>query len=405
MVTIRGAANRLAAGYARVGAVKWTGALLFAYGERLGTTAPKSHLEAGMSGKKKLAAGVVLSTLLSFPAFAEDGTALNASDRAAIVQVLVKEMNANYIEPAVAKRVGSAIAKKNATGGYASATSTQAFSAALANDLRALSGDLHFSARREEGSGARGDGTREGDERIAAIRSGYGIEKIERLPGNVGYIELRNFGPPELAGPAYTAAISLMAGADALILDLRRNGGGHPASVAYLMSHFFPPGDKRHLNDFYDRPSNTTRESWTLTSVTERYVKPVYVLTSARTGSGGEECAYDFQTQKRATLVGETTAGAANPLRFFSVGHGIVVAIPDGRVINPVTKTSWERVGVKPDIAVPAAQALQTAHAAILRNLVSSAKDDDARAKLQRLLAMVEKGEVEKPIYTLRGEL
>jgi hypothetical protein len=366
-----------------------------------------------MSGRKKLVAGVVLGALLSFPvsfpAFAAADMTLNASDRAAVVQALAKEMNANYIELAVARRVGSAIARKNAEGGYASAAGAQAFSAVLTKDLRAFSGDLHFKARfderfRERSSTADAPSRAEDDdEGVQAIRSGFGIEKIERLPGNVGYIDLRDFGPTELVGPAYTAAMSLMAGADALILDLRLNHGGRPASVAQLMSHFFPLGDKRHLNDIYDRSANMTREFWTLASVPERYRKPVYVLTSARTGSGGEECAYDFQTQKRATLVGETTAGAANPVRLFSVGHGIVVAIPTARSINPVTRTSWEHVGVKPDIAVPAAQALQTAHAAILRQLVSSAKDDSERAKLQRVLAMVEKGESEKPVYTLEG--
>jgi hypothetical protein len=359
-----------------------------------------------MSGKKKFVAGVVLGTMLSFPAFAAADTPLNASGRAAILQTLAVNMNANYIEPAVAKRVGSAITRKNAEGGYASATSAEAFSAALAQDLREFSGDLHFNAKfderfRERSSAADAAGRAQAsDRRVQAVRSGYGIEKIERLPGNVGYIELSGFGPTDLVGPAYTAAMSLVAGADALILDLRRNGGGSPASVAYLMSHFFPLGDRRHLNDMYDRPSNTTQEFWTLESVGERYRKPVYVLTSARTGSAAEECAYDFQTQKRATLVGETTFGAANPVSHFSVGHGIVVAIPDGRSINPVTKTNWEHVGVKPDIAVPAAQALQTAHVAILRNLVSSAKDDKERTNLQRLLAMVEKGESETPVYT-----
>ncbi|MDB5958745.1 MAG: hypothetical protein JWP59_39 [Massilia sp.] len=362
-----------------------------------------------MSGRKKFVVAVVLGTLLSFPAFAAADTALNASARAAIVQTLVTKMNASYVEPAVAERVGRAIAKKNAEGGYASATSAQAFSAALATDLRDLSGDLHFGARVDERFRERGDAyvpTRaEMDEaREQTERRGYDIEKIERLPGNIGYLELRGFGITEFAGPAYTAAMSLMAGTEALILDLRRNGGGSPASVAYLMSHFFPLGDRRHLNDLYDRSTDTTWQSWTVPTVAQRYDKPVYVLTSARTFSGGEECAYDFQTQKRATLVGETTGGGANPVRPFSVGHGIVVAIPFGRAINPVTKTSWEHVGVKPDIAVPAAQALQAAHAAILRNLVSSAKDDNERTKLQRALAMVEKGESEKPIYTLRGE-
>jgi C-terminal processing protease CtpA/Prc len=198
--------------------------------------------------------------------------------------------------------------------------------------------------------------------------------------------------------------MSLMAGTDALILDLRRNGGGSPASVAYLMSHFFPLGDERHLIDIYDRPTDTTRQVWTVPTVAQRYDKPVYVLTSARTFSGGEDCAYDFQVQKRGTLVGETTGGGSNPVSWFSLGHGIVVTIPTARTTNYVTKANWEHVGVKPDIAVPAAQALQTAHAAILRNLVASAKDDNARTNLQRLLAMVEKGETEQPVYTLRGE-
>lgn len=363
-----------------------------------------------MLGKKKFVAGVVLGALLSFPAFAVEDTTLNASSRAAIVQTLVAKLNPNYIEPAVAERVGSAIARKNAEGGYASATSAQAFSAALAKDLREFSGDLHFSATlnesfRERNNTAEVPTRAKMDEaRDQVERWGYGIEKIERLPGNVGYIELRGFGGTEFVGPAYTAAMSLMTGTDALILDLRRNGGGSPDSVAYLMSHFFPLGDRRHLVDFYNRPTDATRQIWTVPTVGQRYDKPVYVLTSARTFSGGEDCAYGFQAQKRGTLVGETTGGGSNPVSWFSVGHGIVVSIPTARATNFVTKTNWEHVGVKPDIAVPAAQALQTAHAAILRKLVSAEMDDKERTELQRLLAMVEKGESEKPVYTLRGE-
>ncbi|WP_165497644.1 S41 family peptidase [Pseudoduganella albidiflava] len=351
-----------------------------------------------------------MGALLSSSALAAEDTVLSASDRAVIVRTLAAKLNANYIEPAVADRVSRAIARKNAEGGYGSTASAQAFSEALAKDLRDLSGDLHFGARvderfRERGTDADVPSRAEMDEaRAQTLQGGYEIQKVERLPGNVGYIELRGFGAPEFVGPAYTAAMSLMMGTDALILDLRRNGGGFAASVAYLMSHFFPPGDVRHLNDMYYRPENATTQFWTVRSVAPRYDKPVYVLTSARTGSAGEECAYDFQTQQRGTLVGETTAGAANPPCPFSVGHGIVVGIPAGRSINPITKTSWEGVGVKPDIAVPAAQALQAAHVAILRNLVSSAKDDKERTKLQGVLAMVEKGETETPVYTLRGK-
>ncbi len=146
------------------------------------------------------------------------------------------------------------------------------------------------------------------------------IEKIERLPGNIGYIELRGFGGPEFVGAAYTAAMSLMAGTDALILDLRRNGGGSPASVAYLMSHFFPLGDERHLIDMYDRPTGATRQFWTVKTIAQRYDKPVYVLTSARTFSGGEDFSYGIQAQKRGTVVGETTGGGSNPVELVQRG-------------------------------------------------------------------------------------
>ncbi len=298
-----------------------------------------------MLSRKKTVA-VLLGTLLSFSTLAADDTALNASSRTAIVQTLVTKMNANYIEPAVAERVGVAIAKKDAAGGYANAANTQAFSDALAQDLREFSGDLHFGTtlaagfRDYSGDNSVPSRAKIDEWREQAARRGFNIAKIERLPGNVGYIELRGFGSPEFSGAAYTAAISLMAGTDALILDLRRNGGGSPAGVAYVMSHFFPAGDERHLIDMYDRPTDTTRQFWTVSSIAQRYDKPVYVLTSARTFSAGEDCAYDFQTQKRGTLVGETTGGGSNPVSWFSLGHDIVVAIPTGRATNFVTKTN-----------------------------------------------------------------
>ncbi|MGZ5182405.1 MAG: S41 family peptidase [Ramlibacter sp.] len=345
---------------------------------------------------------------MSIPAIAAPDSALSAGDRSAVIQTLATKVRENYVYPDVGERVAAALLKKDAAGGYASAASAGAFSAALSKDLREFGDDKHFRAFpderfRERPAGNTAPSRAQMDEmRDDAARLGYGIEKVQRLPGNVGYLEVRGFGPTEFVGPAFSQAMSLLAGTDALILDLRRNGGGRPASVAYLMSMFFPLGDERHLNDLYDRPTDSTQQYWTLPSVGPRYDKPVYVLTSARTFSGGEECAYDFQTQKRAILVGETTGGGANPVGPFSVGHGIVVAIPVGRAINPVTKTSWEHTGVKPDIAVPAAQAQQTAYVAILRKLAAETKDPGLRDHLQHTLALAEKGETEPPVYTPR---
>jgi C-terminal processing protease CtpA/Prc len=212
-------------------------------------------------------------------------------------------------------------------------------------------------------------------------------------------MELRAFGPTDMVGDALSSAMALLSGTDAIILDLRRNGGGEPSTVAYLMSHFFAADDRRHLNDLYFRPTHKTEQYWTTPSVPTHYTKPLYVLTSARTFSGGEEFAYDVQTQKRGVLVGETTGGGANPGDDFSIGHDFVAFIPTGRAINPVTKTNWEHVGVKPDIATPAADAQKTAYATILRKLLADAKDPDQREELQDTLHKVETGVVDAPNY------
>ncbi|HSR65274.1 MAG TPA: S41 family peptidase, partial [Xanthomonadaceae bacterium] len=132
------------------------------------------------------------------------------------------------------------------------------------------------------------------------------------------------------------------------------------------------------------------------------YTRPVYVLTSRRTFSGGEEAAYDLQTQKRATLVGETTGGGANPGEGYALAHGFAAFIPNGRSINPVTHANWEHTGVRPDIAVPAAEAQTAAHVAILRGLIAANHDAEAKADLQEILAKVAAGIADPPVYTLQ---
>ncbi len=318
--------------------------------------------------------------------------ALSKPDRQAIVQALVQQLDANYVFPEIATQVSRALTVKDAAGGYDGA-SIESLSDALTKDMREFGKDSHFRVRYEPRFSPPPGQTPPlptADEvvqgRMQAASEGFGIGKIERLEGNVGYMEIRGFLPTELVAAEYTAAIMLLSGSDALILDLRRNGGGEPSSVAHLMSHFFAPGDKRHLNDIYTRTTDSTQQYWTNPAVAVRYSKPVYVLTSAHTFSGGEECAYDFQTQKRATLVGEVTGGGANPGDMFALAKGLVAFIPTGKAINPVTGTNWEHVGVKPDIAVPADAAQQTAHVAILERLLADAKDPRQRDELQQAL-------------------
>lgn len=333
---------------------------------------------------------------------------LTPAQRKTVVENLAKQLAKNYVFPDVAEKTGTALKAKLAKGGYDSATTVKAFMDVLSEDLRTFGNDRHFRVHfdpefKEDEDDDKPPTAKERDEmRAMAARRGYGIAKAEILRGNVGLLDLRGFGPTEGVGAALSAAMTLLNGTDAFILDLRQNGGGSPETVAYLCSYFFDEGDSRHLNDIYNRPKNATRQFWTINVPGPRYggSKPVWVLTSARTFSGGEECAYDFQTQKRATLVGETTGGGANPGGAAGLGEGFLAFVPTGKAVNPITKTNWEHVGVKPDVAAPAADALRLAHVAALKRLADKETDAQAKARLTSLAAKVEKGEVEPPRYT-----
>jgi C-terminal processing protease CtpA/Prc len=193
---------------------------------------------------------------------------------------------------------------------------------------------------------------------------------VERLPGNVGYIDLRSFSPASVATDKAAEAMNSVADTDALLIDLRQNGGGDPAMVALMISYLLE-GEPVHLNDFVGRDGSVQQQFWTSKEVAgTRYAgKDVYVLTSGFTFSAAEEFAYNLANLKRATLVGETTGGGANPVTFFELDERFRISVPTGRARNPITMTNWEGTGVTPDIAVPAKLALHTAHLAALTKL------------------------------------
>jgi C-terminal processing protease CtpA/Prc len=230
--------------------------------------------------------------------------------------------------------------------------------------------------------------------RETARRTNYGFERVERLPGNVGYLDLRQFaGAPEAQATA-VAAMNLLANADALIIDLRRNGGGSPGMIATLLTYLVEPGNRLLFNTFYERQDDRTVQFWTLPYVPgpRLHGRPVYVLTGPRTFSAAEEFAYDIQTHKLGTVVGAVTGGGAHPGGMFRVHDHFGVFVPTGRAVNPVTGTNWEGVGVKPDIATRPGEALRAAHVEALKKIVESAQDDPERtAALRRALEEAEK--------------
>jgi Peptidase family S41/N-terminal domain of Peptidase_S41 in eukaryotic IRBP len=200
----------------------------------------------------------------------------------------------------------------------------------------------------------------------------FGIHRVDRLAGNIGYLDVRRVAIPAFAGPAISAAMELVAGTYALVIDLRRNGGGAPEGVVLWCSYLFSE-EPVHLNDIFHAGTGETRQFWSLPYLPgSRYLdRPVYVLTSSRTFSGGEDFCYTLQAAGRAELIGETTGGGAHPTRGFPVSPAVHIAIPFARSINPVTGTNWQGTGVVPDIAVPEAEAYDVAYARALKHVLA----------------------------------
>jgi retinol-binding protein 3 len=211
------------------------------------------------------------------------------------------------------------------------------------------------------------------------------------MRGNIGYIDFRGFMDPEAGAETVAAAMNFVNNSDALIFDMRQNGGGNPAMVALICSYLF--GDKVHLNDLYWREGNETKEFWTNPNVAgKKYLgRDVYVLTSNRTFSGAEEFSNNLKVLKRATIVGETTGGGANPGGVFRLSDHFGVFIPTGRAINPVTKTNWEGTGVEPDVKVPQDQALKTAYLMALNKSLEKADSDGMKNALKQLIEQNQK--------------
>lgn len=292
---------------------------------------------------------------------------LDAAARGEVIEELINQLNQSYVFPETASRLSLDLRNRLAGGEYDRISDVQAFATRLTADLQSISKDKHLRVR----TGAP-PAPPAGGAAAAAPATPFG--RTERLEGDVAYIEITTFGmPPGRVREAVETTMSAAADASALIIDVRRNGGGTPDLVALISSYLFDD-EPVHLNSLYLRPTDTTRDFYTDPSVSGKKYggsKPVWVLTSSRTFSAAEEFTYNLQTRKRATIVGETTGGGAHPGGVVALPHGLSVFVPSGRAINPITKTNWEGTGVRPDVAVTADEALDAAmrlaHGASLR--------------------------------------
>jgi retinol-binding protein 3 len=323
--------------------------------------------------------------------------AVSAADRAAIVDDIAAALNEIYVFPETARKMEQHVRQQLKNGAYDRLGTLDAFTEKLTEDLQSVSRDLHLRVFwTPEPPPAEGTGgpTPEQRQRFEAAlrRDNYCFRKVERLSGNVGYLKLDCFADAGLGGATAVAAMSFLSGSEALIFDLRDNGGGSPSMIQLLTSYLLA-GEPTHLNSFYIRQGDRTEQFWTHAWVpgTRLPDVPTFVLTSGRTFSAAEEFTYNLKNLKRATLVGETTGGGAHPVNQHQVkGYPVAVSLPFGRAINPVSGTNWEGTGVEPDVKVPAAEALDEAHARALAAVAEKATDPEHRAELEFVRGVME---------------
>jgi hypothetical protein len=305
-------------------------------------------------------AAICAFSTISSPVHAAVATGESASatllDRATMRQAIGKiavELREGYVFPDKGKDAAAFIEKSLAANAYDGLTDPEKFAERLTADLRSVTDDSHM--RVVSGSPFNNQPPPNAD-------AGF---ETKMLAGNIGYIHLSKFVPPELFKSAANDAMRRVLASRSLIIDLRDNGGGHPASVAYLAGFFVDPKKAVNTDDIIwrNRGAQTFKveKFWTSSTPVSYLNKPVYVLVGPKTYSASEAFAYDMKVMKLATIVGAHTRGGAHPGGLAEIGPDLFVVVPSGRAENPITQSNWQGVGVLPDVTVSAEEAQSTA--------------------------------------------
>jgi Peptidase family S41 len=269
-------------------------------------------------------------------------------ERQHVLDAVIADVEQHYFDPAIAHQTADALRAHQRRGDDAAATTDKHYAALLTTQMREVSHDLHLEVVY----------TATPPMPAPLEKDNCSFKKVEILPHNVGYLKLDAFLDPSGCGPTATGAMASLNNVNALIFDLRDNRGGSDEMVSLISSYLFD-----HPEYMFDPRRVPTPRSWTSSPVPGSKLanKPVYILTSSTTISAAEQFTYNLKMLKRATIVGEVTAGGAHAGVWHRIDDQYGVAIPEKRAVNPYAQADWEAIGIQPDIKVPADAALQTA--------------------------------------------
>lgn len=322
---------------------------------------------------------------------------LSRTQRDAVFEAVRQAYRTRYVFPEKIPAILARLDKAKASGRY-NVEAPGELASLITTDLREASHDGHayleYAPQRyaaaTAGPAAGADEGLAGFDAAAARRSHHGLSALSILPGNVRYLKVSAFAwVSDETGQAYDDAMRFLKGGDAVIIDLRGNGGGSAEAVQYLVSHFLKAGT---LEITFLEAGKEPVQTRVLDNLPAGRMigKPLYVLIDQGTASAAESFAYDVQQFKLGKLIGAGTAGGANNNDFVPVAPGFMLSVSVGRPVHPVSKSNWEGVGVTPDVATRSPQALDAAHVMALKDLAAKSPAPELKAEYDWALPAVE---------------
>ncbi|WP_158886248.1 S41 family peptidase [Rhodanobacter sp. L36] len=301
--------------------------------------------------------------------------------RAEVIDAIVANLDRAYVFPDKAAAMATSLRAQLQHGDFDDISSAETFADTLTDALQRDSHDKHLEVRYSEDAIPptfdQGDSPADKTAELSeAKRFNFGFANVDRLPTDIGYIDLHQFGRKDQIATRVAASMTMMSDTKALIIDLRHCSGGDPEGVMLFASYLYD--QPTHLNDVYWRDENRTEQRWTQASVVgTKYgeARPIYLLTSADTFSGCEDFAYALKNNRRAVLIGEITGGGAHAGAPHRLDAHFMMFVPSGRPISPVTHTDWENVGVIPNVESSAKKALVIAQIAVIRDMLKTETD------------------------------
>ncbi|WP_445711907.1 S41 family peptidase [Flavobacterium sp.] len=302
-----------------------------------------------------------------------------------IIKLISKNLLETYIDLDVAKEMTLVINSNLKSNKYKSITNPDSFTKIINQDLQKISKDLHLKLKYDPKKIAKSnldisEEMKIKKEKMMVMKMAeinYGFSEVKVLNGNIGYLNLRMFADTTYAKDAVTSAMNFLNNTNAIIIDLRENGGGVP-SMMQLLSSYFMDAKPVVLSNFYERKTNKNTQLFSLKSIDGKRMnnKPLYILTSKKTFSAAEAFTYTLKHFDKAIVVGEVTKGGANRTRTINLNSDFSIAVPYIKTIHPITNSNWEGKGVQPNINTNEKEAFVIAYIEAINKTVTRNKNN-----------------------------